>query len=79
MQEDVKIEELSFEEAMQVLEKIAQRMSADSVELEELLDLYQEGEKYLIHCRKKLGEAEARLEILMKTRAITQETSSDGS
>jgi exodeoxyribonuclease VII small subunit len=79
MQENVKIEDLSFEEAMKILEGIAEQMSDDAVKLEDLLDLYQEGEKYLVQCRKKLGEAEARMEVLLKGRAENQETSANGS
>ncbi|HOH47004.1 MAG TPA: exodeoxyribonuclease VII small subunit [Candidatus Cloacimonadota bacterium] len=79
MQENVKIEELSFEQAMKGLEGIAEQMADDSVKLEDLLDLYQEGEKYLVQCRKKLSEAEARIEVVLKARADKQETSADGS
>lgn len=69
---------MSFEKALRKLEEIAQQMSDEAVELEAMLDLYKEGMLYLKHCRNKLEEAEARLELINKNAAIEQELDADG-
>jgi exodeoxyribonuclease VII small subunit len=53
---------LSFEQAMQALETIVQRLESGSVPLEESLAIYERGEALKGHCDKLLKQAEARIE-----------------
>jgi len=61
---DKKVEELSFEEALNALEKTVESLSDGSTKLEEIVDLYEKGASYLQQCRAKLKDVEARLSIL---------------
>jgi exodeoxyribonuclease VII small subunit len=57
---DVKI--LSFEQALQALETIVQRLESGSVPLEESLAIYERGEALKSHCDTLLKQAEVRIE-----------------
>jgi exodeoxyribonuclease VII small subunit len=58
----------SFEEAYQKLEEILEKMSKNDVSLDSALAYYDEADKLLSLCSKKLEEAEKKIEILTKTR-----------
>lgn len=60
--------ELNFEQAYERLEKILEKMHSSQVSLDAALALYEEADKLIGSCQKKLGEAEQRIEILLKTR-----------
>jgi len=62
--EQNKINEMSFEESLKELEKIAERLSTGETSLDELLSLYEAGVAYLKHCQSRLGAAEAKIKIL---------------
>lgn len=64
MNHTAEMAELSFEEAMQKLEGILEKMSAPEAKLEDMLVLYEEGVAFLKICKSKLGEAEAKISIL---------------
>jgi exodeoxyribonuclease VII small subunit len=53
---------LSFEQALQALETIVQRLESGSVPLEESLAIYERGEALKGHCDMLLKQAEARIE-----------------
>jgi exodeoxyribonuclease VII small subunit len=53
---------LSFEQALQALETIVQRLESGAVPLEESLAIYERGEALKGHCDKLLKQAEARIE-----------------
>lgn len=53
--------ELSFEEAMEHLEGIVARLTSPGEKLDNLIVLYEEGVAYLRYCRKKLAEAEMKV------------------
>ncbi len=53
---------LSFEQALQALETIVQRLESGSVPLEESLAIYERGEALKGHCDALLKQAETRIE-----------------
>jgi exodeoxyribonuclease VII small subunit len=59
-----KITEMSFEEALARLEKIVETLSSDKINLEEMINLYQEGDILKQHCAKRLEEAKMKIEII---------------
>ncbi len=56
--------DLSFEDAMDQLESIVERLGAPTEKLDNLIVLYEEGVAYLRYCRKKLAEAETKVTLL---------------
>lgn len=59
---------LSFEEAFARLEQILEKMNSGSVSLDESLALYEEADKLIITCQKRLTDAERKIETLIKGR-----------
>lgn len=60
--------EVSFEEAFTRLEQILERMNSGSVSLDESLKLYEEADKLISNCSKRLNDAERKIETLIKNR-----------
>jgi len=60
--------DVCFETAFSRLEQILDKMNSGSVSLDESLKLYEEADKLIISCSKKLNEAEKKIEILIKNR-----------
>jgi exodeoxyribonuclease VII small subunit len=58
--------QLSFEKALERLEKIVEQMEAAELPLEEVLRQYEEGTELVKFCSQKLEEAEKKVEILAK-------------
>ncbi len=58
--------ELSYEEALRLLEKIVQRLENEEVPLEEALASFKEGVRLSRYCREKLAEIEFQVEYLLK-------------
>lgn len=59
--------ELSFEEALTKLETIVEAMETQSLPLDELLRMYEDGTNLAQACQKKLAAAELKLQQLEKT------------
>ena len=57
---------LSFEQAIQRLEKIVADMEGAELPLEDVLKRYEEGTRLVRFCAAKLDEAEKKIEILQK-------------
>ena len=57
---------LSFEQAIQRLEKIVADMEGAELPLEDVLKRYEEGTRLVRFCAQKLDEAEQKIEILQK-------------
>lgn len=66
-------EKQSFEEMMQELENIVQKLDNETVSLEESLDLYQRGMKLSTACDTTLKDAEKKVNNLMQEEAEEQE------
>jgi exodeoxyribonuclease VII small subunit len=58
--------EKSFEEVLQELEEIVNRLEQGDLPLEESLQLFEQGVRLSRSCHTKLDEAQKRLEILLK-------------
>ncbi|MBS0650784.1 MAG: exodeoxyribonuclease VII small subunit [Verrucomicrobia bacterium] len=59
---------LTFEAAYARLEEILEKMNSGKVALEESLKLYEEADKLIVWCSKRLTEAEKKIEVLTKNR-----------
>lgn len=59
---------LSFEQALEKLEKLVDRMEEGDIALSELLEKYEEGSGLLKTCEVRLKEAELKIEKLRETR-----------
>ncbi len=64
---------MSFEKAFARLEKILEQMNSGEVSLDESLKLYEEADKLIRECSKKLGDAETKIEVLIKSRSEDEE------
>lgn len=58
----------SFEAAYARLEEILEKMNSGKVSLEDSLKLYEEADRLIHWCSKRLNEAEKKIEVLVKTR-----------
>ena len=56
--------EMSFEEAIRNLEKIALSLENEKIELDESLKLYEEGIKLVRYCNKLIDSAERKIKVL---------------
>ncbi len=56
------VDELKFENAMEQLEAIVNKLESGQVDLEESIAIYERGEKLKARCETLLREAEARIE-----------------
>ena len=66
-------EKQSFEEMMQELENIVQKLDNETISLQESLDLYQRGMKLSTACDTTLKDAEKKVNKLMQEEAEEQE------
>ena len=62
-----KKESLNFEEAIERLEKIIDKMEGERIPLEELLKDYEEGTKLLNSCKEKIKTAKEKVEKINKS------------
>ena len=58
----------SFETAYARLEEILEKMNSGKASLEDSLKLYEEADKLISWCSKRLSEAEKKIETLIKNR-----------
>ena len=59
---------LTYEKALARLEQILEKLSSSSTPLDDSLALYEEGDRLLRYCSKRLDDAEQKIEILLKNR-----------
>jgi len=59
--------QISFEEAMEKLESIVNRLESGDVPLETAIELFQEGMKLSQLCGSKLEQVERKIELLIET------------
>lgn len=72
-------ETVDFEKAFSRLEEILEKMNGGSLSLEESLHLYEEADKLIQICNKKLSQAETKIEMLIKNREGDLSLSETGS
>ena len=65
MAEEKTIEELTFREAMEELDRIVGLLEGNTLELEDSLKNYERGVALLAALQKKLADAEQKVEVLM--------------
>jgi exodeoxyribonuclease VII small subunit len=63
-----KQKELSFEESVKRLEEILEKMNSGKITLDESLQLFEEADKLITTCNKRLHDAEQKIEVLIKNR-----------
>ncbi len=61
-------EEVQFEKASSRLEEILEQMNTGELSLDKSLSLYEEADKLIFSCNKRLNEAEQKNETLIKKR-----------
>jgi exodeoxyribonuclease VII small subunit len=61
-----KISKMSFEEAMERLENIVETLSSQKVNLDAMVELYEEGNALKEYCAKRLDEAKMKIEVIGK-------------
>ena len=59
--------EVTFEKALEKLEKIVSELEDGNISLEDALSRYEEGIKLSRQCQEKLAHAEKKIEVLSKT------------
>ena len=59
---------VTFEQAYERLEQILEKMNSGTLSLEDSLKFYEEADKLIGHCNKKLSDAETKIEMLVKNR-----------
>jgi exodeoxyribonuclease VII small subunit len=69
MNEPADIPEMAFESALTRLEQILEKMNTGAVPLDEALKLYEEADRLIAVCNKRLNEAERKIEMLTKNRS----------
>jgi exodeoxyribonuclease VII small subunit len=57
-----KINKMSFEESMTRLEEISQILSLQKINLDQMIELYEEGSALKEHCASRLEEAKMKIE-----------------
>jgi exodeoxyribonuclease VII small subunit len=60
------VEPKNFEEALERLEALVEKLEAGEVSLEESVEAFEEGQKLSVYCQHKLKAAEASLKKLIK-------------
>lgn len=71
-------EEIVFEAAFTRLEAILDKMNSGEVSLDESLKLYEEADRLINTCGKKLQDAEQKIQILIKNRNGELAADADG-
>lgn len=56
--EDMKIDELSLEQAFDKIDELMNKMSENDIPLEESFELYKKGMELLNHCNSKIEKVE---------------------
>lgn len=62
--EDINLEDLSFEQALQELEAVVTKLETEELTLEASLALFERGQQLAARCQKQLDEAHLRVEQL---------------
>lgn len=58
--------QMTFESALERLESIVETLSSQKINLDSMIDLYEEGVVLKEHCAKKLDEAQMKIETVSK-------------
>ncbi len=58
---------MTFEEALSRLEEIVRQLESGELTLDETVRLYEEGQRLLAFCQRKLADAEKRIKVITAT------------
>ena len=73
-----KVKEPTFEEALKGLEAVVERLESGEPPLEESIRLFEEGMRLSETCRKRLDEADRKIELLLrKPGSVSRETAEE--
>ena len=67
---NTELEKLTFEEAMQELEKLVESLDKGNVSLDEAIAAYDRGSKLKDYCQKKLNDAKMKVETIQASEDI---------
>lgn len=76
-EEQIKQSESTFENAFSRLEVILEKLNSGALSLDDSLKLYEEADRLINTCGKKLQDAERKIEILVKNRSGELTTGND--
>lgn len=62
----INLDKINFETALARLEDIVEKLGNKQVDLEEMIDLYEEGVMLKEHCAKKLADAKMKIDVILK-------------
>ena len=68
----VEIENMNFEEALQELENIINKLEAGDVPLDETITLYERGSELKKYCEKKLQSAEEKIQRISQKQSVSE-------
>ena len=63
---EARISKMPFEAAMLRLEEVVEILSAEKINLDQMIELYEEGDLLKKHCAAKLGEAKMKIDVIEK-------------
>ena len=66
--------EMNFDESLKRLEQIVEQMESGQMDLDAMVASFEEGQRLIQFCSKKLNEVERRIEVLVKDGAGTETT-----
>lgn len=66
-QDNTEIEKMTFEEAMNALEELVNRLEAGGIDLDESLEIYEKAVTLRNHCKKILEDGQRRIQKIMET------------
>ena len=59
-----KVVKMSFEAAMERLEEVVEILSSEKINLDQMIELYEEGDLLKKHCAGRLAEAKMKIELI---------------
>lgn len=66
-QENIDVENMTFEEAMAALEELVKKLEAGGIDLDESLGIYERAVALRNHCKKILDDGQRRIQKIMET------------
>lgn len=61
------MKEMKFEEALQTLEEIVEKLETGNLELDESVRMFERGVELSLYCRQQLQQAEGKIQRLVKS------------
>ncbi len=67
------VEPKNFEEALERLQELVEKLEAGEISLEESVQAFEEGQRLSVYCQQKLKAAETSLRKLLKNSGATED------